>query len=95
MGVMKFKQEDLKQCIWEDESDDGLLRKVADYDRGSRRWEEDRTLVFSIDGKLYAGYYSIGLTENQDSSWFGYSDEIECVEVESYEVNTTKYREKQ
>ena len=94
---MKFKHQDLKDCAQEDESEDGRLHKVKDYFNGSRRWEEDRVLIFSsldTPGIWYFGEYSIGLTENQDSSWFGYEDEIECPEAEAYQVSITKYRVK-
>lgn len=52
---------------------DGFVT-VAIVNMDSRRWESYHQLILKrlIDGTFWAAQYSEGLTENQESMWFGH-----------------------
>lgn len=59
------------------------------------RWSTHYRVVFKWEGKFYETHFSRGSTECQDESPYEYEDDdIECPEVEPYEVTVTKYRVK-
>lgn len=88
---MKFKKEDLQDLLWEDCDERWSI--IEDEIIENSRWSILHGLIFAYDGTLYETSYSVGATENQDESPFEYDDdEIECHEVEPYEVTVTKYR---
>jgi hypothetical protein len=52
-------------------------------------------MIFKVDDKFYKTNYQVGATEMQDEAPYEYEgDEIECPEMEPYEVTITKYRKK-
>ncbi|QKJ87447.1 hypothetical protein PMPD1_2505 [Paramixta manurensis] len=86
----------LKELVWSDEWEDeqGKTIKVIHREQtGSRRWESDHLMIFTLGGKLYGSTYSLGLTECQESLPYEYEpDQIECLQMEAYEVTVTRYR---
>jgi hypothetical protein len=85
----EFTAEWLYETIFDD--DRVLHREVTD----ELRWADVVTFVFEAFGKLWAVDYYQGSTEHQPSGWeYGCDDPdtVEAVEVEPYEVTTTKYR---
>lgn len=74
----------IDSMVWEDESD-------------TSRWEEHHEGVFKwTDGKFYMAYWTTGLTENQENTWFEYymnaNGGISFKEAEPYEVVEKKWR---
>ncbi len=60
-----------------------------------RRWSTVHKRIFKFEDKFYQTIYSHGSTECQDESPYeDEDDDIECPEVEPYEVTLTKYRVK-
>lgn len=73
-----------ENLVWEDESD-------------SRRWEEHHTGVTKYNDKYWMVYWTTGLTEVQESTWFEYyykDGKLTLHEAESYEIVKTKWRVK-
>ena len=63
----------------------------------SGRWTEVIKGVFEYEGKFYSVQWETGLTEEQENDWFANfatNGEVECPEVEQYEVTVKKWREK-
>lgn len=93
---MKFNKELLIELVGEHSISDeegNELRVVTVDQIDTRRWESVHEMVFSFCGRLYSSTYRMGLTEIQESSPYEYDDqEVECPEVEAYEVTVTKYR---
>lgn len=58
---------------------------LQDRSVGTRRWSEDREIVFKYKDKFWMTYYSVGLTEQQDERPWEYEDEVELVEVHQVE----------
>ena len=91
---MKFAKEFLIGVLWEDHDDD-TVKVVSDEISYTSRWSVHHEMIFQVGDKLYSTTYSVGATESQDEQAFEYADdEIECDEVEPYEVTTIKYRKK-
>ena len=86
---MKFKKEFLQGVVWDEEDVEIIEEKIIDTDR----WTTRHSVVFRLDDKYYQTYYNQGATEQQDERPYEYDeDEIECDEVEPYEVAVIKYR---
>lgn len=87
---MKFKAEDLRDALWNNESDSGLRlveSTLLDHDR----WSLQYAAVFSFEGKHYRAGYSQGATEQQDERPFEDEDEVDCEEVKAEEYTATRW----
>jgi hypothetical protein len=60
---------------------------IVDKLISNSRWSELHEIVFAYNDKFYRTHYSQGLTEYQYESPWGYSKEIECIEVELVKNN--------
>lgn len=73
--------------LLEDETD-VILDTIVD----TSRWSIIHELIFRHEGKLYRTDYRVGATEQQDESPWEYEKEVECIEVEEYQVSSVGYR---
>jgi hypothetical protein len=92
-SVMYFKTEELRELIWEGETDN--LKLIRNEITGNSRWSIHHEIVFleKTTNKLYITGYLVGATEQQDERPFQYDgEEIECSEAEAYEKTVTDYR---
>ena len=89
---MEFSKETLQNLVWGD-FDSDHYEVIYDNVEDSSRWSIQHEMVFKYDGKFYQTSYRVGATEYQDEQPYeNDNDEIECHEVEPYEVTVTKYR---
>lgn len=88
---MKITQEELF-CIQNDILIDSKEEEEFDYkykelyETSDRRWTVTTTFVFYLDGKWFMGDYDYIIEDGQVER------DIECVEVEPYEVTVTRYK---
>jgi hypothetical protein len=88
---MKFRKDDLRMLAWEEEPEGFEL--VESELIGHGRWSLNYEQVFMFDGKFYRTIFSKGATEQQEERPYDYEpDEIECDEVEPFEMVITRYR---
>jgi len=95
MPVKKFPKRVLQDLLREDiyEFEEQPIDIVSDKVVDNSRWSVIHDLLFKHGDKIYFARYSRGATENQDEMPFEYEGpEIECPEMEEYEVVVKKYR---
>jgi hypothetical protein len=95
MPVKKFPKRVLQDLLGEDieEFEGQNIEIVSDKIVDNTRWSIVSHLLFKHGDKFYFTSYSRGATENQDERPFEYANaEIECPEMEQYEVVVKKYR---
>lgn len=85
----EFMLEVLALSLYGGANDDVVVYENEQHD--VRRWVEVRRIVFNYKGELFLVYYENGLTEDQYTEPWEYSDP-EVERCESYEETVTKYR---
>jgi hypothetical protein len=89
---LKFAKEFLVDLAWETHDDD-IVTIMSSEAIGKTRWKIQHELIFKFEDKFYQTFFEMPATEMQDCGPYEFEDdEIECVEVEPYEVTITKYR---
>ena len=93
MPTFTYPKEQLECLLWNESNQDFeyLQHEFVQH----TRWALIFAVTFrdKITEKFYVATYQIPATEQQDCDpWFG-ADEVECIEVEPYEVTVTRYRE--
>lgn len=85
---IKFRRDDLLDLIWGDADDNWEIISDEISDHG--RWSVSHALIFSVEGKTYITYYSVGATESQNETPWQYDgDEIDCYPVRAVEKVVT------
>lgn len=84
---MKLDKEDAFDVL--DNTDCHLLKREV----GRTRWANEYELVFKRDGKIWSFVYRMGTGDDGELP-FQHVDDVECVEMESYEKTVTAYRVK-
>lgn len=75
--------------------DDNEVTVISCEKVGTTRWKVQNELIFKFQDKFYQTIYETPATEMQDGEPYEFEgDEIECPEMEPYEVTVTKYRKK-
>ena len=89
MSTRTFTKAQLQAILW-DEEGTVVLNEISDHNR----WSTIHRFVFKPEGenRLYETSYSKGATEQQDEQPWQYEDEVECVEVESFERTVIDFR---
>ena len=96
---MKFTKEQLRDIVFEEdwELDNGLVTSVVDREESSGKHDcTNVDVVFSVTDKNAdeTKFFAFGFEQSYNDGiqdWY-WKDEIECQEVEPYEVTVTKYR---
>lgn len=79
---MKFKVEDILNTYEE----------IKDTIYEQSRWTTYYERIFKVENKFYSWCRGEGSTENQEND-YSYNEEVECIEVEPYEVTVIEFRE--
>jgi hypothetical protein len=89
MSKRTFTREELQSILYGD-----VGKVLVDQVVSTGRWATTHRFVFQPDdsAKLYETEYSKAATELQVERPWEYQDEVECSEVEAFEMKVTGYR---